>query len=296
MQIANPVYDAVFKYLMEDNIIARLIVSTIIGQEIVELELRPQEKTVLLEKYSIQVYRLDFSARIKTSDGEYKNILIEIQKAKLAEDIMRFRKYLGEQYIKAETAADGTKIALPIITIYFLGFSLNNIESQAIKVNRIYIDAVTGEEIQERNDFIEQLSHNCYIIQIPRLKPRRRNKLEEMLNLFDQSRIKDDRYLLNINETDVGEDFQSVAKRLERAAMDKEIRDKLEFEEEMENIIDNKERFFLKQIEENAKALEEKDKALEEKDKALGENVKALEEKDAIIKELQKKLKDSKLL
>jgi len=29
IQIANPIYDVVFKYLMEDNKIAKLIISTI---------------------------------------------------------------------------------------------------------------------------------------------------------------------------------------------------------------------------------------------------------------------------
>ena len=34
MQIANPVYDVVFKYLMHDNSIAKKIISLIIDEEI----------------------------------------------------------------------------------------------------------------------------------------------------------------------------------------------------------------------------------------------------------------------
>ena len=41
--IANPIYDVVFKYLMEDNAIAKLMVSSIIGEEVVWLDPRPQE-------------------------------------------------------------------------------------------------------------------------------------------------------------------------------------------------------------------------------------------------------------
>jgi hypothetical protein len=37
MLIANPIYDVVFKYLMEDNKIAKLIISKIINDEIIEL-------------------------------------------------------------------------------------------------------------------------------------------------------------------------------------------------------------------------------------------------------------------
>ena len=36
MQIANPIYDVVFKYLMDDNQIAKLMLSAIIGEEIIE--------------------------------------------------------------------------------------------------------------------------------------------------------------------------------------------------------------------------------------------------------------------
>ena len=49
------------------------------------------------EKPPMAVYRLDFAAKIKTDTGD-QTILIEIQKAKYAADIMRFRRYLGSQY------------------------------------------------------------------------------------------------------------------------------------------------------------------------------------------------------
>ncbi len=284
MIIANPIYDSVFKYLMEDNRIAKVIISTIIEEEISEIELRPQERTTLLGVYSIQIYRIDFAVRIKNRKGEYKNVLIEIQKAGYPADIMRFRKYLGEQYIKPDvTIGNGKERALPIITIYFLGFELNGIESQAVKNNREYIDAITKEEIEERNDFIEQLTHDSYVIQIPRLKPQRRTKLEWLLRVFDQSCKRDDRYILEIKE-ELPDEFLPVAQRLERAAMDKELRDKLELEEEVEKMIKQQER-------EHLEAIEEKDKTIEEKNKTIMEKDKAIEEKERLIEQLQRKLR-----
>ena len=98
--IANPIYDVVFKYLMEDTEIAKLILSTIIDEEIESLEFSPQENIITLENRSLTVYRLDFSAKIRLPDQSYKQVLIEIQKAKYSTDIMRFRRYLGEQYKK----------------------------------------------------------------------------------------------------------------------------------------------------------------------------------------------------
>ncbi len=43
MIIANPIYDSVFKYLMDDNRVAKLIVSALLAEEVEELEFRPAE-------------------------------------------------------------------------------------------------------------------------------------------------------------------------------------------------------------------------------------------------------------
>jgi hypothetical protein len=177
MQIANPIYDVVFKYLMDDSKIARLLISTIIAEKVISLDFRPQESIGELKDRSLTVYRLDFSAKIKTTDG-YKNVLIEIQKAKLATDIMRFRKYLGEQYQKKENSYEveisgrTQRKAMPILSIYFLGHKLDHITAPIIKVNRQYLDPTTGNEIKEKDEFIESLTHDSYIIQIPHLRKR----------------------------------------------------------------------------------------------------------------------------
>jgi len=49
MKVANPIYDTVFKYLMEDTEIARRLLSKIIGEEIIKIEVRPQEHTYKTE-------------------------------------------------------------------------------------------------------------------------------------------------------------------------------------------------------------------------------------------------------
>ncbi len=97
MRVANPIYDVVFKFLMGDMRIAKLILSKILDQEIESLEFKPTEfrKKIGL---NLTVFRIDFSAVIRQPDGSRKLALIEIQKAKLPTDIMRFRKYLGGHY------------------------------------------------------------------------------------------------------------------------------------------------------------------------------------------------------
>jgi len=297
MIIANPLYDAVFKYLMEDVRIAKLIIATIIDEEIVDLTFRPQERTSFSHKFSIHLYRMDFAAKIKTKDGQYKNILIEIQKAKLSQDIMRFRKYLGEQYMKSDDI-DGKQIALPIITIYFLGFKLKHITAQAIKINRHYIDAITGERLEQQDDFIEQLTHNSYVIQIPRLKPSHQTRLETLLAVFDQTGIQNDHYLLNLPES-MPEEFAMISDRLAKAVMNQTLRDQLELEESVESLIEDKERAFLLQLESKDaeiqhknKAIQDQEKTIESKDKTLKDKNKAIEEQEKTIESKDKTLKD----
>ena len=45
LKIANPIYDSVFKHLMENQEIARGLLSRLMGVEVISLEPRPQEMT-----------------------------------------------------------------------------------------------------------------------------------------------------------------------------------------------------------------------------------------------------------
>ena len=98
MLIANPIYDVVFKYLMEDSKVAKLLIGSIIGAEVLELEFRPKSFTANVSgaeeaiRPLFTIYHLDFSAKIKTKEEE-KLVIIEVQKAKLPTDILRFRQY-----------------------------------------------------------------------------------------------------------------------------------------------------------------------------------------------------------
>ena len=292
MQIANPLYDVVFKYLMEDNRVARLIISTIIEEDIEVLDILPQTNTTRLEQRSLTVYRLDFSARIKTHEGTYKQVLIEIQKAKFASDIMRFRRYLGEQYRRNENyhiqAQQGNEAvtAIPIVTIYLLGHTLDNLDSPVISVRRTYKDRTNNTIITCKNEFIESLTHDSHIIQIPRLKKKYKTEVEKLLSVFDQANRTADIHILNIDEDDFPEKYRPLIRRLQRAIAEPDIISTMNVEDEILSDLENLER----KIADQEKALEEKDKVLEEKDKVLEEKDKVLEEQKKMIYALKKKL------
>ena len=64
MKIANPLYDRAFKILMENEKIAKLIISTIIEKEILNIELQPQETVIVDKKRNFPILRYDFKANI----------------------------------------------------------------------------------------------------------------------------------------------------------------------------------------------------------------------------------------
>ena len=287
MEIANPIYDVVFKYMMEDNTVAKLVVSSIIGEEVLELDPKPQERTreklkIGIDDSSLTVYRLDFSAKIKIPNGQ-KLIHIEMQKASLPTDIPRFRRYLGEQYIDPSnniSTPDGA-VGLQIYCIYFLGKDLG-IDAPVLEINSQVKDVATSEIIVTRSDFIDSLHHKSWVVQINCLKARRRNELEELLAVFDQGNITKDWHILNVSEEDFPEKFRPIIRRLKSAASDSKVKKQMKAEDEFVRYLQDCIRV------ERDKVIEEKDKTIEEKDKSLAEKDKSLAEKDREIAELKR--------
>ena len=282
-RIANPIYDGAFKYLLDDNRIARLFLSTMIGEEIVELTFRPTEHRTDVEQRSVTVFRIDFSARIALPDGGEKLVIIEIQKAKFAADIMRFRKYLGRQYLSKEnsyTAAGGELRAMPILSIYLLGHSLEHTESPVIRVVRQYLDATGRERLEHREEFIESLTHDSLIVQIPHLKQRRQNDLESLLGIFDQSQ-KDpaDAHTLSIREEDYPKKFHGVIRRLIKAISEPDVRETMEVEDDYLEDLEDMERL----VADKEAVIAEQSAALVEKDAALVKNEAVIEKAIAML-------------
>ncbi len=297
MQIANPVYDVVFKYLMNDNSIAKKIISLIIGEEIETLDFQPTEYSDDVEKGndSLTVYRLDFAATIRLPDKSCKRIIIEIQKAKFATDIMRFRNYLGKQYSNKNNMyeKDNRQQACPILSIYFLGHRLENIHIPVTRVERKYYDHTTGEELSIQEDFIESLTHNSFVIQIPELRKKRRNLLEQVLSVFEQPVSEKTPHFLDISESAYPPGFREVIRRLIKAAAEPRVRQTMDVEDEIIEELGNLERLVEiheKTIEKNIRTIKENVKAIEDKDKALEGKDKAIEDKDNLILELKRQL------
>ncbi|MBI4647738.1 MAG: hypothetical protein HY738_14400 [Bacteroidia bacterium] len=302
MQIANPIYDVVFKYLMGVNKIAKIMISSIIGQEIEELEFRPQECVSEVEKKreksqknrklkgSLTVYHLDFSAKIKTDHGE-QIVIIEIQKAKYPKDIIRFRSYLGEQYLNKENiqkVKQGKRIrksGIPIISIYFIGHHLDNTKAGVIKIGRTYTDLITGEEIKNKEVFIESLTHDSYVIQIPELTQKRRNELEILLSIFDQSNKEKDFHILNVKEENFPEKYRPIIRRLQKAISNPDIKKKMELEDGILDELEDMDREIEELTEENIQVKQENIQVKQKYERVEQEKERVEQEKERVEQE-----------
>jgi hypothetical protein len=265
--IANPIYDVVFKYLLEDADIARDLLSTILGEEVVHLEFKPQE-TSTESSEGIKILRLDFKAIIKKKDGTLFKVLIELQKSKQVFDVMRFRRYLGDNYRKEDHVIEKDGLAvfrpLPIITIYFLGFLLNNVPSGVIKVKRDYVDVVTEEILGVKDDFVELLTHDSYMIQVGRLPKESRGKLDRVMQIFSPMyQNKADKHLIDFQGDIYDPLVLRMVERLSRAIAGDEYRDKMDVEDEVDRIFERE--------------LGKKDIVIAQKDKLIDETVKSYE-------------------
>jgi hypothetical protein len=276
MIIANPIYDTVFKYLMEDSDIAKGLLSTILNMEIVELTIKPQETSSEVENGNkpIRIYRLDFAAVVKQNDGETKKVLIELQKSRRSTNILRFRRYLAENYQKEDKFfLENREVtnSLEIVTIYFLGFLLEDVNTSVLHVSNCYKDATTGDFLENtpNDSFVRLLNHESYMIQIPLLDGKNQSQVEKILNVFNQQFKTTDEHILNYEGSENDSPLlQKILKRLSRAVADTEVKKKMDIEDEFE-----------REYMEYVHTIELKNKEIEEKDRIIEELMKKLNAK-----------------
>ena len=244
MKILNPLYDTAFKVLMEDLDIAKGMIEAITGLEIVELTFSATERSRQNTKSAakpITLYRLDFKAKVRDANGQYRNILIEIQKAKLSNDITRFRNYLGKQYQTVDEIPndDGevTRASLPIVVIYILGYPLDEHYPLAIHAKRVYQNPVQpdSETPFQPHPFIEALSHDAYFIQITKAHQvgQSASQLEKVFSVFDQNLIiSENKHILDIEEIE-NPLVAKMLRQLNRGVADPAIQDMMDIEDEI---------------------------------------------------------------
>lgn len=281
VNIANPIYDSVFKYLMEDERIAKTLISALLKKEVVEVDMRRNEYTNGTRD-NISMFRIDFGARIKEEDGSTKLVLIELQKTWLETETLRFRQYLGAQYANPENIlkdCENDGYGIPMIAVYLLGHKVGDIEEPVLYVKHKALD-YDGNHVTKGvpDPFVDSLTHDSIIVQIPRLRGHVNNRLDKVLSVFDQRlKEKGNHQVLSVDEDKFNGDLEMmhILHRLITAASDSQLRQDMNVEDE----------FF--------SAIENRDTALMQKDKTIAEQGETIAEQKEQIHSMVKAMLDN---
>ena len=289
--VANPLYDAVFKYLMEDNRIAKTILSALLKKKVIDVKIRRNEYANLTRRESISMFRIDFAATVLDEDNQPHLMLIELQKTWLPTETLRFRRYLALQYNNEENMRkeEHGKYAIPMVAIYLLGHCVGEIEEPVIYVNH-HAYNYDGKKVEAGipDPFVESLQHDSIIVQIPLLHGRVNNRLEKVLCLFDQTNVADNKKVIKVDDKQFegDNDMEYIVRRLQSAAADPDMRYQMNVEDEFFKELEARDSLIM----EKDGQLKEKDSQLKEKDEMLRKMIKGMQENGMSLDEIAKML------
>ncbi|MBQ6063585.1 MAG: hypothetical protein IJK87_08130, partial [Prevotella sp.] len=182
--------------------------------------------------------------------------------------------------------------ALPMVAVYLLGHKVGDIEEPVLYVQHQSYD-YNGYVVTKGlpNPFVDSLTHNSIIVQIPRLHGQINNRLDKVLSIFDQTRAnKYNSQILRLDDHlyENDEEMKPILHRLLMAAADADVRMDMNVEDEYYSAIESRDTEIMlntKKIAEQRARIKEKDKQLEEKDAQLEEREALIKDKDALIKD-----------
>jgi len=317
--IPNPIYDVVFRYIMEDPDSATIILETLLGVSITDLRFEPQQFTKRVETTIKGEYltlcHVDFSATIELPNNEKEVVIIEVQKASLQTDIVRFRRYLSHHLQRTYTTKrailhtdkqEEIEIACRIVPIFILNFSIEHeIDDLVIHSKMENYGVFTKLRLKQKYDFFQKLGYDMLVVQLPNIQKVNEHeqcgneytkKLYQLLLLFSQENYHDNnKHRLRILKKLFPAFLSRVIERLKSAqGSNPQLEDDMLMEDLYLNELQRKTNHVAlleESLNEKMETIKEKDKVLEQKDRDLELKDKALEQKDKILEEHEKTLK-----
>ncbi len=310
--LANPIYDSAFKYMMQNEKSATLLLSALLQRKIIDLKIIANDTPVIEEKSGVRILRLDFAATVVNPvTNENELITIELQKSYLDTEIMRFRTYLANKYSDPNNAETLTvkswrknpetkqfeyvnvekKKPLHIVAIYILGHTFQEIEiKKPVIYNYANPTGIENEPVSDalKSHFFRSLTHDTIIVQIPYLKKNAQSKVEQMLEAFCQDYISTkSNQLLEMDISSKPQEFQDLIRPLIYAVADSDVRKVMDIEDEMSAYFAN-----YKSVTDEIEVLKE---MTEETKKELQETTSQLQETTSQLQETTSQLQESKI-
>ena len=201
--------------------------------------------------------------------------------------VERFRAYLGRQLCSPAnvvTHPSGRREAVPVVTIYLLGYDLGISDEAVLDVRPRATERRTGAEIDAGHPFIAGIHHRSHVVQIPRLRGRRRDDLERVLSIFDQGEARVERggaQVLTVDESAYPRECAPMLRRLRRAAAEADVRRFMEGEDQLlrDFISWGRQAEYERREKERERAAKERERAAKERERAAKERERAAKER-----------------
>ena len=179
---------------------------------------------------------------------------------------------------------------MPMVAVYILGHRVGDIEEPVLYVRPKAYNYDEQPVTKGLPDpFIDSLTHNSIIVQIPLLHGQINNRLDKVLSFFDQTnQDHDSQHFLKIDDNlyEGDEEMQLILRRLLMAASDVNTRQDMNVEDEYYSIIEKRDT----EIMLNARKIAEQNAKLAENEKLLEEKQSQIDEKQSQIDEIQSQL------
>ena len=278
------------------------IAGTGIFSDIIRVEVRPHEYSNN-KRDTLSIFRIDFAATIRENDGAEHLILIELQKTWLPTETLRFRQYLGVQYENPNNIVSNSpdQHAIPMVAVYLLGHKVGDIEEPVLYVRHQSFD-YNGKVVTKGlpNPFVDSLTHDSIIVQIPRLHGKINNRLDEVLSIFDQTR-KDaqNQQMLHLDDSlypDDDVEMQHILRRLLMAATNAEMRMDMNVEDEYFSIIEKRDTEIMQRdwrIAEQKAEITKQNKEIAKQNEEIANKNKELSQKDEQLSQKDEQLRKS---
>jgi hypothetical protein len=184
-----------------------------------------------------------------------------------------------------------------MVAVYLLGHKVGDVEEPVLYVSHQSFDYNNNIVTKGLpNPFVDSLTHDSIIVQIPRLHGHINNRLDMVLSIFDQTRrdVNDNR-LLQIDDRAYANDadMERILHRLTMAAADADMRHKMNVEDEYFGAIEKRDTEILmrdKQLAEQKTQLAEQKTQLAEQEEMLRTTVKMLLEMGKSVEEIAESL------
>jgi len=258
MKIANPVYNGIFNYLMDDEQAAKNVLSILIDKKIISVERVPADNVSLDFTLGIQKEEMNlekdkrrfpthedagnctshyYKLIIEKKPQKHKEIILELQKFKSIHSINHVKNYISytantERYIKVNK--DFYKCTIPIYSVYILPEVISSEQVLACKIVTQYTNAIKNTVIDEEKIpyYMKPPVEEIYIFQpTADYKEDSNKKVQKFLGLFKYG-VQDNALnpIIEISDTFNDEIIMSIVERLHTATLDKSLMESIQTE------------------------------------------------------------------